>query len=116
MERYGTFGSAASIRLGPSELDHLGPLLGFGGNELGEVGGRTGKHCSTKVGKPRLQLGIDKARVDLPVELIDDLGGRFLGRANALQRARLVASHEVAYGRDVWQYLRTRCGRHRQRT
>jgi len=45
--------SAASIRLGPRELDNLAPLLGFGGNELGEVGGRTGKHCSTKVGKPR---------------------------------------------------------------
>src|SRR5262245_26246383 len=76
----------------------------------------TRKHCSSKVSKPRLQRGIDKARVDLLIEFIDDLGGRFLRRANALQRARLVPRHEVTYGRDVWQYLRTRCGRHRQRT
>src|SRR5262249_59758946 len=60
-----------------------GRLRGFFGHELAEVGGRTGKHCSTKVGKPRLQLGIGKARVDLLVELVDDLGGRFLGRAES---------------------------------
>jgi hypothetical protein len=28
-----------SVRFGPGELDHLGPLLGFFGDELSEVGG-----------------------------------------------------------------------------
>src|SRR5262245_60819470 len=32
--------SAASIRLRPRELDHLGPLLGFLGNEFPEIGRR----------------------------------------------------------------------------
>jgi hypothetical protein len=31
-------GTAASVWLDARELDHLGPLLGFGGDELGEVG------------------------------------------------------------------------------
>src|SRR5262249_60655923 len=37
-ERYGIWiGTAASLRLDAPELDHLGPLLGLGGNELAEV-------------------------------------------------------------------------------
>src|SRR5207237_64751 len=31
-----------SLRLGARELDHLGPLLGFLGDEFSEVGGRDG--------------------------------------------------------------------------
>jgi len=36
-------GLSQSARLGAGELDHLGPLLGFFGDELAEVGGRSGK-------------------------------------------------------------------------
>ena len=67
------------------------------------------------VGKPRPDLGIGEAGIDLLVELIDDLSGRVLRRANAEPCARLVARHEFAHGRDVRQHLRARRGRHRQR-
>jgi hypothetical protein len=42
--RYGIFGTAALVRLDTSELDHLGPFLGFVGDQLAKVGGRTRKH------------------------------------------------------------------------
>src|SRR5262249_18521805 len=37
---------------------------------------------------------IDESCIDLLVELLDDLGGCVLGRANAKKGARLVARHE----------------------
>ena len=72
------------VRLGAGELDHLAPLLGLIGDELAEVGGRARKHRAAHVGDPRLDLGIGEARIDLLVELVDDFGGRVLGRAEAL--------------------------------
>ena len=39
--------SGGSLRLDACELDHLGPLLGFVGDELAEVGRRERKHCAT---------------------------------------------------------------------
>ena len=45
---------------------------------------------SAQVGKPRLHLGIGETGIDLLVELVDDLGGRVLGRADA--RATQLAS------------------------
>src|SRR5262245_38627345 len=56
-----------SVRLDARELDHLGPLLGFLGNEFPEIGGRERDHGAAEVGKPRLDLGISKAGVDLLV-------------------------------------------------
>ena len=61
-----------------------------------------------KVGKPRPHLGIGEARVDLLVELVDDLGRRVPGRADAEPSARLVARHEIAHGRNVGQRFRAR--------
>ena len=43
-KRYGIFGTAALVRLDTGELDHLGPLLGFVGDQLAKVGGRARKH------------------------------------------------------------------------
>jgi hypothetical protein len=71
---------------------------------------------STKVGKPRLHLGVGEARIDLLVELVDDLGWRVLGRTKAIELPRLVARHEVTHGRDVWQPLPARRGGYRERT
>ena len=65
-----------SVRLDVGRPDHLGPLLGFVDDELAEVGGRAREHRTTRVGKPRLHLGIGEAGIDLLVELVDDLGGR----------------------------------------
>ena len=43
-KRYGILGTAALVRLNAGELDHLGPLLGFVGDQLSKVGGRARKH------------------------------------------------------------------------
>src|SRR5215471_16039099 len=107
--------SAASIRLSPRELDHLGPLLGFLSDELAEVGRRERERGVAEVGNPRPDPRIGEARVDLPVELVDHLNGRIPGRTDAVPRARLVAWHEVAYGRDVQQRVRALRGGDRQR-
>src|SRR5947208_16989471 len=89
---------------GPNDVQ---PLLGAIGNELAKVGGREREHVATQVGKPRLDLGIGKARVDLLVELVDDLGERLLRRANALERAGLVEGHRR---RRAAEYTpKTRC-------
>src|SRR5262245_23546688 len=75
------------------ELDHLGPFFGFVGDELSKVGGRADKWCFSEVSQPRLHLGIGEGRVDLLVELVNNLGRRVL--------ARLIASHELTHGRDA---------------
>jgi hypothetical protein len=56
------------VRLDASELDHLAPLLGFLGDQPAEILWRARHHCCAEVGKPRLQLGIGEARIDLAVE------------------------------------------------
>ena len=50
---------------------------------LPKSAGEQGKHRAAEFGKPRLDLGIGEGRVDLLVELVDDFGGRVLGRADA---------------------------------
>src|SRR5712692_1017788 len=91
----GTYGTSAqiagSLRFDVGRPDHLAPLLGFLGNELPEVGGRARKRGATQIGKARLDLGIDKGRVDLLIELVDDLNGRVLRHADAPPPARLIA-------------------------
>jgi hypothetical protein len=82
---------AALLRLDVGRSDHLAPLLGFIGDEVAEVGGRARNHRAAQVGKPRLDLGVGERGVDFLVELVDDLGGRFLGCADANPRTRLVA-------------------------
>jgi len=67
---------AASLRLDVEGPDDVAPLLGFLGDELAKVGGRTRKHGAVEIGKPRLDLGIGEAGIDLLVELVDDFGGR----------------------------------------
>src|SRR5262245_14079938 len=75
---------SSSVRLGARELDHPGPLLRLVGDEPSEVGGRTRKRCATQISEPRLDVGIGEARIDLFVELVDDVGGRILGNADAI--------------------------------
>src|SRR5882672_5239295 len=99
-EIYG--GIAGLLRLDTSELDHLAPLLGFGGDELAEIGGRTWEHRGAQVGKPRLHLGVGEGRVDLTIQLADDLRGCVLGSAQAECSARLVAGYKLADRRNVW--------------
>src|SRR5262245_52900836 len=74
---------AGSLRFDVRELDHLAPLLGFVGKELAVVGGRARNRSAALFGKPRLDLRIGKARVDLTIELVDDFGRRVLGGAKS---------------------------------
>src|SRR5262245_30055772 len=65
-----------------SRPDHLAPLLGFGGDESSEIGGRARKRRHTQIGEPRFYLGFGKSNVYLLVQLVDDFGGGvFFGAA-----------------------------------
>src|SRR5262245_30213184 len=92
-----------SLRLDAGELDHLGPLLSFVRDQLTEIGGREREHLATEIGKPRLDFGISEAGIDLPIELVNNVGGRVLGRADTEPGARLKARYELAHGREVRQ-------------
>src|SRR5215472_7043738 len=92
--------SADSIRPDAGELDHVAPLLDFLRDALAEVGRRSGQHRAAEVGKSRLHAGIDESRVDLVVELVDNLGRRALGCANAVPLARLVTRDEIRHRGD----------------
>jgi hypothetical protein len=59
-----------SLRLDARELDQLGPLLGFFGDELSELGGRTREHVTSKVGEAPLYRGIGESGIDLFVKLL----------------------------------------------
>src|SRR5262245_14414138 len=102
---------AGSLRLDVREPDNLAPFLCFGGDELTEVGRRADLYQAAELGEPCLELGIRERRVDLPVELVNDVGRRVLWRANALITTCLVARHEFAHSRNVGQYLQARCSR-----
>src|SRR5262245_31728108 len=81
--------------------DHFAPLLGLVGDELAEVGRGQRKHRAAQVGEASTELGIGKARIDLFVELVDDLCGGTLWRPNAVPRAHLIAWNRLAYGGNV---------------
>ena len=72
----------------PANLTNPGPLLGFVSDEPPEGGGRALQHCTTQVGEPpAFILELARASIDLLVELVDDLSGRVLGRADTIPRA-----------------------------
>src|SRR6516162_9886852 len=93
--------SRRSLRLDAREPHHLGPLLGFRGDEVAKVGGRARNHCTAQIGEPCLKLGMGEGGVDLVVELVDDFGRRIPRRADAAEGACLIARHEIVHGRDV---------------
>src|SRR5262249_52886601 len=99
---YGTSSWACrSLRLDVGGPDDVAPLLRLVGDELAKVGGREREHVATQVGKPHLDLGVGEARVDLPVELVDDFSRRVFWCADALPAARFIVEHKFAHGRDV---------------
>src|SRR5262245_25793327 len=106
---------SGSFRLYTGELDHLAPLLGFVGDQLAKVCGRTGKNHATHVGELRLEFAISESGVDLRVELVDDLGRRAPGHADAEPAGRLVTWQEIAHSWNVRQRIRTRCARYCER-
>src|SRR5437763_491458 len=68
-----------SVRFGAGKFHHLGPFLGFIGNELSELSRRHWHRLAAKRGKPRLELGIGEDRVDCGIERVDHLGWCALG-------------------------------------
>src|SRR3984893_153204 len=105
-----------SIRLDICRPDHLAPLFGFVVDQLSEIGRRARKYHAAQVGQLSPKLGIGEARVDLPVELVDDLGGCFPGRTKPEITARFITRNKFAHRRKIRQGLRTRDRRYRQRT
>src|SRR5262247_1342048 len=87
-----------SFRLDVGPPDHLCPLCRVVRDELLEVGGRAAKHCASLLDKPSLDNGISDSGVNLPVELLNDLGGRAPRRANSIPCTRLIARYEIAQG------------------
>src|SRR5262249_34461358 len=73
-----------SVWLRSRELDHPAPLLGFVGDELPEFGRRACKYRRTEVSESCFHLGIGESAIDLPVEVVHDLGGRVLRRSNCI--------------------------------
>src|SRR5215467_13122857 len=101
-------GVSGSLRLDADGLNHLAPLLGVFRHELAEVGRRTRKDRAAQVRQPRLHLGIGEAGIDLPVELINDVSGGVLGRADARPGGCLEARQELSHGWHVRQCLHAR--------
>src|ERR1039458_1537931 len=85
--------ACGSFRLNACELDYLGPLRSFMGGQFAVVRGRPWQRRASQLGNPQLHFGIGKGRIDLHVELVDDLDGRALGHAHATHCARLVARY-----------------------
>src|SRR5262245_44332897 len=75
---YGISGSegSASFRLDIGGLYYLAPFLGFVGDQLAELGRRSRQRRAAEVGETGLHLRVVESRVDLLVELVDDLGRR----------------------------------------
>src|SRR5262249_8322047 len=90
-----------SVRPDAGELDHLGPLFGFVGYELAEIGRRARKYRAAEVGQPRLNLGIGEGCIDPIVELVDDLVRRGLRCADAEPETPFVARHKLTDSRHV---------------
>src|SRR5262249_12326448 len=105
-------GITVLIRFDADGLHHLAPFLSFVRDKRAKVGSRTRKRRATQISEPRLDLGIGKARIDLVVELIDDLDGCVLGNADAIPLAGLVARQELTHGRKVRQRRRALRGRY----
>src|SRR5262245_25908117 len=103
------------LRLDVGRADHLGPLLGFVSDEFPKLYGREREPVATQIAKPRLDLRVGEAGVDLLIELVDDLDRRGLRGTDAEPSARLVARHELTNGRDVRQYVRARRGSNGER-
>jgi hypothetical protein len=70
---------------------------------------------ATQFGDPCVQLRIGETDVDFAVELFDDCDRRVLWHADPIPNARLIAWHELGYGRYGRQCLGTLRSGDRQR-
>src|SRR5262245_40331697 len=73
-----------SLRLDVGRPDHLAPLLRFIGDQLAELDRRSRQRRAAEISETGLHLRVVENRVDLLVELVDDLGRRGLRCAEAV--------------------------------
>src|SRR6266481_5001216 len=90
-----------SLGFDARELHYRAPLVSFIRDKLPEVRGRARNHHDTQVGKPRLHIEVREARIDLLVELVDDLDGRVFRRAHTEPSARLIGRQEVTHSGNI---------------
>src|SRR5215475_5177501 len=84
-------------------FNHSTPFLGLLGEVHSEFGRRGNKGRGAQLRKSRFQLCVREARIDLFVQLIDNLGARVSWSANTIPGARLIARQEIAHNGDVRQ-------------
>src|SRR5215469_6561113 len=80
-----------SLGLGAGKLDHFGPLVGFGFDEIAELRDRQRHRRAAEIDQPVLELSISERRIDLFVQSVDDRRRRSFGRADPQPRRCLVA-------------------------
>src|SRR5262245_6332368 len=85
--------------------DNFAPLVGFVGDKSCEIIRRAAYHTATQISEARSQTGVCEGRVNLSIELADDLDGSALGRAESDPVTRLEARHKFAHGRYLWQCI-----------
>src|SRR5262249_55213872 len=68
-----------------------------------------------EIGDPRFEARISQARVDFPVEFVDDLRRRILGSTNSLPTNTVKVGYELCYRRQLGQYVRAFERGHRKR-
>src|SRR5947209_9814546 len=105
---YASAAGLASVWLCPRELDDLGPLLGFIGQDLTELRRGHTQRRAAKLDDSRADSRIGQRRVDLAIQFPDDFIGRALERAETCERAGLVAGDKLAHRRNVRQRLEAR--------
>src|SRR5262249_61887783 len=97
-----------SLRLEVGGPDDLAPFRGFVGDKLAELGRRSRQRRAAEVSKTGLHLRVVESRVDLLVELVDDLGRRGPRYAEAVPITHLVARQELMHRHDVRHTIRPR--------
>src|SRR5215471_8314207 len=77
-----------SVRLDACELDHLGPLLRFVGDELSELDRCHWHRHAAEFGQTYYHLGIGEHGIDFVVQPLDDVSGRILGHFRVCDELR----------------------------
>src|SRR5215470_12465731 len=88
------------IRFDARELNHLGPLFGFVGNDLSEISGGHGHRHAANLAESCLQSGVGQSGVDLSVQPCDDVGRRTLRSHETPPGRCFISWEEIA---DGWQ-------------
>src|SRR5215471_11847681 len=104
------------LRLDVGRPDHLAPLFCLLDDNLVEFSRRARKRRCAQVSEPRRDLGIGEPRIDLFVELVDDLDGRVPRSSDPNPRAGLEAWLELGKRWNFRQCVPARCTHDREGT